>query len=163
MKFTDFLAIYASLLSSAGFVWSVIQSRPRIKVDLVFGVETIDGVTTSGVFVVVRNVSSYSINLAAISLLYPYARAGVKEWILHLWRYRRWPGRLGWCHTALSNFSIKDGCPLCLEARKSHHVFVPKEVVEEVLAAAKQNNLIATVQDQLWKCYYSRPFQMDTV
>lgn len=158
LKTTDYLAIYASILSSVVFLWNVLQSRPRFKVDLLFGIDTVDGVTTSGASIVVRNTSSHDIHLAAIGLLYPYANVGIKEKLLQLWRYKRWPHRVGWCHTSLSNYSIKDGCPMCLEARKSHHVLVPKEIVERVLSEATGNKLIATVQDQLWHNVYSRSF-----
>jgi hypothetical protein len=158
LKITDYLAIYAAILSSVVFLWNVLQSRPRFKVDLLFGVDTVEGVTTSGVSIVVRNTSSHDIHLAAIGLLYPYTKVGIKERLLHLWRYKRWPRRVGWCHTGLSNYSIKDGCPMCLEARKSHHVLVPKEIVERVLSEATGDKLIATVQDQLWNNIYSRPF-----
>ena len=159
MKVTDYLAIYAAILSSVVFLWNILQSRPRFKVDLLFGVETVDGVTTSGISIIVRNTSSHDIHLASIGLAYPYTKVGIKERLLHLWRYRRWPRRLGWCHTILSNYSIKDGCPMCLEARKSHHILVPKEVVEKVLSHATQGNLIAKVQDQLWNNVYSQPFK----
>ena len=159
LKITDYLAVYAAILSSAVFLWNVLQSRPRLKVDLLFGVDTIEGVTTSGVSIVVRNTSSRDIHLAAIGLLYPYIKVGTKEKLVHLWRYKRWPRRVGWCHTSLSNYSIEDGCPMCLEARKSHHVLVPKEIIQKVLSEATQDNLIATVQDQLWNNVYSRPFK----
>lgn len=159
LKITDYLAVYAAILSSVVFIWNVLQSRPRFKVDLLFGIETVQGVTTSGVSIVVRNTSSHDIHLAAIGLLYPYTRAGAKEKLLHLWRYKRWPRRVGWCQTSLSNYSIEDGCPMCLEARKSHHVLVPKEVIERILAEAMRDKFIATVQDQLWNKVYSRPFQ----
>lgn len=159
LKVTDYLAIYAAILSSVVFLWNVLQSRPRFKVDLLFGVGTVDGVTTSGISIVVRNTSSHDIHLAAISLAYPYTKVGAKERLLHLWRYKRWPRRLGWCRISLSNYSIKDGCPMCLEARKSHHVLVPKEIVEKVLSEATRDDIIATIQDQLWNNVYSRPFK----
>jgi len=95
LKITDYLAVYAAILSSVVFIWNVLQSRPRFKVDLLFGIETVQGGTTSGVSIVVRNTSSHDIHLAAIGLLYPYIRAGAKEKLLHLWRYKRWPRRVG--------------------------------------------------------------------
>ncbi|MFQ6333278.1 hypothetical protein [Methylophilus sp. 3sh_L] len=159
MKVTDYLAIYAAILSSVVFLWNVLQSRPRFKVDLLFGVDTVEGVTTSGISIVIRNTSSHDIHLAAIGLLYPYTKVDAKEWLLHLWRYKRWTRRVGWCQTSLSNYSIKDGCPMCLEARKSHHVLVPKEIFEKILSEATRDSLIATVQDQLWNNIYSRPFK----
>lgn len=158
LKITDYLAIYAAILSSLVFLWNVLQSRPRFKVDLMFGIDIIDGISTSGASIVVRNTSPHDIHLAAIGLLFPYAKVGIKGWLLHLWLYKRWPRRLGWCHTGLSNYAINDGCPMCLEARKSHHVLVPEEIVEKVLSAATGDTIIATVQDQLWHKVYSSPF-----
>ena len=42
LKFTDYLAIYAAILSTLVFLWNVLQSRPRIKVDLTLGIEGAD-------------------------------------------------------------------------------------------------------------------------
>jgi hypothetical protein len=159
LKITDYLAFYAAFLSSIVFLWNVIQSRPRLKIDLIFGIETIDGVTTSGVSVVVKNTSSHDIHLGAIGILYPYRKVSTKERLLHFWRYKRWPKRVGWCHASLSNYDVEDGCPMSLEARKLHHILIPKEVIEKILSNATQSDLIANVQDQLWNNVYSKPFR----
>ena len=58
MKITDYLAIYAALLSTFVFFWNVVQSRPRIKVDLIFGVEGSGEPLRSGIYVFVRNPTS---------------------------------------------------------------------------------------------------------
>ena len=159
LKFTDYLAIYAAALSSVVFIWNVLQSRPRLKVDLLLGSETVEGITTSGLSIVVRNTSSQDIHLAGIDLLYPYHDVKVRDRLLHLWRYKRWPNRVGWCRTSLSNYCLRDGCPMCLDARRSHHVLVPQPVVEQILSQATRDSIIAIVQDQLWNNAYSRPFQ----
>lgn len=64
MKITDYLAIYAAVLSTLVFAWNVAQSRPRFRVDLVHGLETLNGKTEDGVYIIVRNVSNHDIHLA---------------------------------------------------------------------------------------------------
>lgn len=159
MTITDYLAIYAATLSTAVFLWNVVQSRPRIKVDLIFGVESDDGKAESGAYVIVRNSSSHEVHLANVSILFPYIGITFKKRVAHLLRFKRWPSRIGWVHSSLSNFSIESGCPVCLEARKSHKVFIPKAKVEEMLSEATEGTLIACVQDQLWNNVYSRKFK----
>lgn len=53
--------------------------------------------------------------------------------------------------------SVESGCPLRLEARKSHQVFLTDETVEQLLAKSTNRKLMAHVQDQLWNNVYSRP------
>lgn len=159
LKIGDWIAIYAAIISSIVFFWNVIQSRPRLKIDLLFGVETIQGVTTSGASIIVRNTSSHDVHLGSIGLLYPVSNFNAKESIVHMLRYRRWPSRIGWCHTSLSLYGKEDGCPMRLEARKSHHVLVSKDIVEQILSGAKHPTLVAKVQDQLWNNLYSKPFK----
>lgn len=159
LKITDYLAIYAAILSSSVFIWNILQSKPRLKIDLLFSVNTVNGVTKSGVTIVVRNTSSHDIHLGSIGLAYPYRRVGIKERLLDFWHFKRWPRRDSWCHTHLSNYSIENSCPMCLDARKSHHIFIPQEIIEELLSTAIQYKFIATVQDQLWNNICSKPFQ----
>ncbi|NRE49240.1 hypothetical protein FG479_19410 [Burkholderia pseudomallei] len=159
MKFTDYLAVYASILSTLVFVWNIFQSRPRIRVDLVVGMENADGAVKSGLYVIVRNLSSHDVHLSAISVLYPYEEIDLKGRVRHLLRFRRWPCRVGWVHTSLSNYSIDDGCPTCLEARKSHKVMIPESTLDQILSDATDSSLIASVQDQLWNNVYSRRFR----
>ena len=158
MKTTDYLAIYAAVLSTLVFLWNVLQSRPRIAVDLVFGNEGTGNDIRSGVYVFVRNLSSHDVHLASISILYPYKAAGLKARIAHAWKYKRVPRRLGWVHSSLSKYSVESGCPVCVEARKSHQVFIPNPSVEKMLTDAVNRRLIARVQDQLWNNFYSRAF-----
>lgn len=156
---TDYLAIYAAVLSTIVFLWNVLQSRPRIKVDLVFGIEDKDGKIKSGVYVFVRNLSSHDVYLANINVLYPYKKVSFKEQLMHAVKYRRVPRRSGWVHASLDNYSVESGCPVRLESRKSHQVLIPDAVVEEMLETASQRRLIACVQDQLWNEVYSRPLK----
>jgi len=157
LRFTDYLAIYAAILSTSVFLWNILQSRPRVAIDLVPGLDDSAAKLRTGVYVIIRNVSSHDVHLAAIDVLYRYTDVQFRDRIAHLRRFRRLPLRLGWVHTSLSNLSIESGCPLRLEARKSHQVFLTDETLEQLLADATDRRLMAHVQDQLWNDVYSRP------
>lgn len=159
MKITDYLATYAAILSTLIFFWNVVQSRPRVRVDLIFGIAGTGDTLTSGVYIVVRNLSSHDVHLSNISILYPYKTVSLKERFSHMWRFRRLPRRLGWVHSTLSNYSLESGCPVCLDARKSHQVFIPETVLENILIEANDRAIIASVQDQLWNNVYSIKFE----
>lgn len=155
MKFTDYLAIYAAALSSAIFFWNIRQSRPRIKVDLIWGIKKPG---ESGVYVFVRNISPHDVHLTNISILYRYKIPTLKDRIGHIWRFKTLPRTLGWVHSSLSNFSIESGCPITIEANKSYSVLIPDATVEVMLEKAIDRSLKAGVQDQLWRDSYSKPY-----
>lgn len=163
MKFTEVLAIYAAVLSTSVFAWNVIQSRPRIKVDLLPGVEESGDGAQHGLYIVVRNVSSQEVHLSAIDVLYPYTRVGFRERLAHLWRFRRLPRRAGWVHTRPSYYSVDTECPKRLDLRSSHSVFLPQQSVERLLTDATSRTLRARAQDQLWNSVYSRPYHCGPV
>jgi len=159
LKITDYLAIYAAVLSTFVFFWNVLQSRPRIRVDLIHGIEGTGDAMRSGIYIFVRNLSSHDVHLTNIDILYPYRTVDLKERFAHLWRFRRLPRRLGWVHSSLSNYSLESGCSVCLEARKSHQVFIPHTALEDMLAQAIERTLMAGAHDQLWNTVYSRKFK----
>jgi hypothetical protein len=160
MRFTDYLAIYASILSTSVFLWNVVQSRPRFKVDIVHGVESEGSSTQHGIYIVIRNVSARTVHLASAEVLYPYKKTGLRERAAHAWRFRRLPRRIGWVHTSLSYYDIDSGCPTSLEPGTSHRIFVPDEVLGHLLADASERTLLAHAQDQLWNDSYSRAFSL---
>lgn len=159
MKITEYLAIYAAVLSTLVFLWNVLQSKPKIKVDLIFGIEGQGDQLRSGAYIFVRNLSSHDVHLSNFSILYPYRKAGLKERLVHLWKYKRMPKRIGWVTSSLSNYSIEDGCPIRLAARKSYSVFIPDTSIEAMLTDATHRSLMGCVQDQLWQNTYSREFK----
>lgn len=163
LKLTEYFAIYAAVLSTFVFLWNVLQSKAKIKIDLIYGIEGEDDDIKSGVYIFVRNLSSHQVYLSNLSLLYPYRSVSFKERIAHLWKYKRFPSRIGWVLTSLSNYSIEDGCPICLEPRKSHSVLITDDKLENVLSDAVDRNLIACVQDQLWNNTYSNIFHYPVV
>ena len=163
MKLTEYLAIYAAALSTFVFLWNVLQSKAKVKVDLIYGIEGEGDDLKSGVYIFVRNISSHQIHLSNLSLLYPYRSVSLKERIEHLCKYKRFPRRIDWVSTSLSNYSIEDGCPTCLEPRKSHSVLISDDKLEIVLSDAVDRSLIACAQDQLWNNTYSKVFTHSVV
>jgi hypothetical protein len=159
LKITAYLAIYAAILSTLVFAWNILQSQPRIKVDLIFGIEGTDDDLKSGVYIVVRNPSSHDVHLSNVDMLWPYTVVSLKERLAHAWRFNSLPRRLGWVHSSLSNYSVESGCPVRLEARKSHEVFIPQPALEKILSGAIARVLMACVQDQLWNNIYSGKFR----
>ena len=159
MKITGYLAIYASILSTLAFAWNVLQSRPKVRVDLILGTKGTGDALKLGVYIFVRNLSSHDVHLSNIKLLYPYRVVSLKDRLAHVWRFKRFPRRVGWVHSSLSNYSVESGCPVCLEARKSHQVFIPQPALERVLAEANDRAIMACVQDQLWNDVYSGKFK----
>lgn len=55
-------------------------------------------------------------------------------------------------------YEVEDGCPVALESGKFHEIFIPHEVLEEVLESASERRLRAVVQDQLLRNKYSKSF-----
>ena len=162
MELTTILAIYAATLSTAVFFWNVSRTKAKILVKLIFSVEDLGEKYVHGVSIAVQNPSSYTVHLTNISLLYPYLRPRLKDYIVHMFRFKRWPSRIGWCNTSLSNYGIDDGCPLALEPGNSHRVLIPEDKLEHVLADATDRQLVAVVQDALWRNKYSTIFQYST-
>ncbi|WP_159068635.1 hypothetical protein [Neisseria wadsworthii] len=154
MKITEWLAIYGAVLSSIIFIWNIIQSRPRIEVEVVFGM--------GGVYIFVRNLSAHVVNLAAISIMHRYNKdITLKDKVLHFIKYRRWPVRLGWVSSSLSIYKLSDGCPLSLAARDSHKVFVPNNILLDIFEKSDSKEIIAVVQDKVWNNVYSKIFKYE--
>lgn len=147
------------MLSTIAFFWNVLRSRPRLKVDLIFCLEGSDDDLRSGVDITVRNMSSHEIHLAAVGVLIPYRRATLRERFRHLFKFKRFPLRIGWVHLNLARYSVETGCPARLEARSSHRVFIAEDIIEKILSEDSESQLMAMAQDQLWKNVYSRPFE----
>lgn len=155
---TEILAVYAAILSTAVFFWNVFQSRGKVRVKVVFGIDKVDGEYVSGLNVTVQNPSSKPVRIAGISLLYPYRHIGIRDWFAHIYKYRRIPRHLGWCYSSLENFNVDDKCPVSIEPGDSHHVLIPHADLDRGLKGAISHRVIATVQDALWRNTSSKIF-----
>jgi len=161
LKLTDYLAIYGAALSTAVFIWNTSRARPKIKVRIAFAVDTIDGVTDHGIGVSVQNPSAHTAHITSVSFVYPWRRTTVRERFEHLVRFKRLPFRIGWCHSVLSNYSVDDRCPTSIEPGKSHWIFVPDAVLQQLLDDAIKRTFVVQVQDALWRNKTSKPFAYD--
>lgn len=155
IELTKLLAVYGAFLSTVVFIWNVLRARPRARVKIILGVEEIDGKFVHGAYISVQNPSSAPVHISSISVLYPYRTTGLKDALEHLLRFRRLPTRLGWVHSALHYRGVKDGCPVSIDPGKAHQVFLPEQVIEEMLNDSVKRELIAVAQDQLWNDTYS--------
>lgn len=158
MKVTEILAIYAALLSTFVFIWNIHRAIPRYKVEVVFGSDEIDGEWVHGIYISVKNPSPHSVHLSNVSILYPYKKMSLFEFITDTLKYRRFPMTLGWVHSSLSNYDIDDGCPLTLEPGKSHGILVPDSALKKISEDNEKRVIKVMVQDQLWRNKYSRKF-----
>lgn len=131
-----------------------------MKIELVFGLEKIDGESVAGIFVNVRNPSAQTVHLARVSPLVPSSsrKPNILEKLKHIAKYRRLPSSLGWVHTSFSYFEVDDGCPVSLDPGRAHNIFVPEEKVKEILKESERKELRAVVQDELWRDKYSKTF-----
>jgi len=65
----DYLSIYAAVLSTVVFIWNIVRTIPRFKVDLGVGVSDENGEVQSGIFINVRNPSPHAVHIGSLSLL----------------------------------------------------------------------------------------------
>ena len=160
MKTPEILAIYGACLSTFVFIWNVKRAVPQFKVKLIHGSKHVDGKHQTGIYIFVQNPSGGTVHLSSISLLYPYTTPNIEERIKHLIKYKRLPFRLGWINAFLSIYDIDEGCPKELAAGKSHDVFISDAVLEEIIEGSVRRELIAIVQDQLWRNKYSKKLKL---
>lgn len=159
MKLTDYLAAYGALLSTAVAVWNVFRALPKIRVFLVFSVDRLQGEPRHGITISIQNPSAHTVHITNVSFLYQYKSETLRDRIKHFVRFKRLPHNLGWCHSALSNFGINDNCPISIEARRSHSIFVSDDMLEKLLSDAVSRNIKVVVQDELWRNKYSKRFE----
>jgi hypothetical protein len=161
LNLTDYLAIYGAFVSTVVFMWNIYRTRARIRVEVVPGFHGNGDEKKFGVYISIKNVSAHTVHLSNVSVLYPYQNPSMRERLNHIVRFRSLPYTVGWVHSSLSNYKLKDGCPVSLDARKSHEIFVPNAAFRKILEDAVRREIKAVVQDQLWKNIYSRSLKVD--
>lgn len=159
MELTDYLAVYGAGLSTAIAVWNYFRSRPKVRVLLTFATGGVDGEVTGGVGISVQNPSTHTAHITNVSFLYSSTVSTFRDRIKHLVKFKRVPRNHGWCHTALSNYGLSDGCPVSIEPGKAHWIFVPDNVIQKLLSDAISPHVKVVVQDALWRNKYSRKFK----
>jgi len=159
---TDLLAIYGASLSTAIAAWNYLRTRPQVRVLLVCALEEVKGELQTGIGVSIQNVSTQPVHIANVSFLFPIARSTSWDKLRHLIRFKRIPRTAGWCHSSLSFHGVGDGCPVSIEPGKSHWIFVPDEMLDELLNGATSRRLKVVAQDALWRNTYSKAFEYPT-
>lgn len=159
MKITELLSVYAAFLSTIVFAWNIRKAIPSYKVEVVFGTDKVDDEYVFGAYISVKNPSVHIVHLSNISILYPSGKTNTYEKIKYVFKYRRLPLSVGWCHSSLSNYGIDDKCPVALEPGKSIGILVPKDVLEKIFEGRKERVIKVSVQDELWRNKYSRKFE----
>jgi hypothetical protein len=156
LKATDYVAIYAAVLSTLVFVWNIRNSWPRVIVELIWGIQERE----PGVYIYIKNPSKQAVNIHAVWFLVPFRRVTITDRLKHVWRFRRLPRYMDWVHTDLSFCDITTGLPTSIAPRTSHHIFIQEEKIREILKRNGSTRFAAGVQDALSRNKYSAPFKM---
>jgi hypothetical protein len=161
MKLTEYLAIYAAALSTIVFFWNILSSRPRLRIQILPGTNGDDDNIEMGVHISVQNTSAHVIHVSNSSVLYPHMKTTLLDKAKHFLKYKRLCTTVGWVHSDLSFYDVKDEFPASIEARKSHDIFIPERALEKILKDASSRELRFGVQDALWRSTYSKAIKID--
>lgn len=159
MELTDYLAVYGAGLSTAIAIWNTLRALPKIRVQLIYAIESVDGKPQSGMGIFIQNPSTQTAHITSVSFLFQHSIPTLKSFIQYVVKFKRSPRKLSWCHSGLSNFGLDSGCPISIEPGKSHKIIVPEEVLEELLSGAVSRHIKVQVQDALWRNKYSKKFE----
>lgn len=159
LKITDYLAIYGAVISTCVAIWNFLRSRAKVKVILVFSVDSSNGTTQHGMEIAIQNPSVNKVYITSVSFLYHYRKENFWSDLVHIIKFRQSPLTHGWCHTDLSRYEVKSGCPITIEPGQSHNIFVPDSALEQLLEDAISRNIRVVVQDALWRNKYSNLFE----
>jgi hypothetical protein len=157
---TDYIAIYAAILSSFVFLWNINKSKSKIVVTIILGINDTDGEIQHGIYINIRNPSAITVHLTSVSFLYPYRRITLLEKLKFVWKYKRFHRYIGWVHSHLIFHDIDTGLPRSIEPYNSHAIFVPEQKILEMLKKDGGKIIAAEVQDALWRNKCSSPFEM---
>lgn len=163
MQITDWVAIYAAVLSTFIFIREYLRARPRFRIILTFGISDESGESGMGMYISIQNTSNQVVHISHISILFP-SESLPPTWLDKLkfmCRFKRSPNGLGWVHSSLSYYDVEDRCPTSIESRKSHEVFVPQTALEEILSKSPRRELRVEVQDPLWNSTYSQSLDIN--
>lgn len=156
---TDYIAIYAAIVSTFVFLWNIRNEKSQIKVEIMYGAEEVDGKFYTGIYIIIKNLSQHKIYLNALSLAYMYKKISIRYWIEHFLEFRNLRKYIHWCHGP--NLFYEDtntDIPISIEPRSSISKFVPDNIVKEFLNDSVNDKLVAEVQTALGKSIYSPIF-----
>ncbi len=156
MEISDYMAFYAAFLSTAIFLWNIYQTKPKIRVIVIYSLQEAD----IGINIWVKNTSTKPIYISYIGVMYPYRHVILKERIKHIIEFRQLFQRQGWCNTSLSYYDVNTNCPLTLEPSNAYSVFIPLDALKKIYKDNNFYHIIGTVQDALGNNYHSKKFDL---
>lgn len=159
MKLAELLGIYAAILSTINIVWNMMRDRPSLKVLIIYGVDQSTGALRHGAMISVQNHSNHPVHITNVSFSINWSTASFKSYLNHFIEFKSFPRNLGWCSCPLSNYDLKDRCPVTIEPRKAHMIFIPEAVIFEVTKQSVSGYFKISVQDAIWRNTLSKKFK----
>jgi hypothetical protein len=160
MTLTAGLAIYGAVLSTLVFVWNVLRAGGRLRVSLIFGIETpADSGVVSGLYITIANHSGAPVYVTYAGILWPHRKVTVWHRLAHLARYHNGWRTVGWVHSDTPK-GVDTALPTIVEPGQAHKVFLPHEAFATGLGGWRCDRLRAYAQDALGRNFYSRTYAM---
>lgn len=160
MLITEYLAVYAAVLSTTTLAWNIFSARPSIKVEIVPGLEGSGDAAQFGYFISVKNPSGHTVHINSVQLLYPYLVVTWLDKLKHVAKFRTFGPYIGWVHNGMVFDGLDTGLPKSLEPRTSHSIFISESRVSSMLRGDNADRFAAVAQDALWRNKYSKPYSI---
>lgn len=161
MKLTEYLAIYAAIMSSVVFFWNVRKSRPNFRVKVSHGIgDQKDGTKTAGFVASVENMSAQTVFIKPISILIFKENPTLKDRWTFLRKYKRYSRTQGWVFGNFENFDIEQDRQNKLEPGQSFSVFIPASVCKVIAEHSKSTIFRAYAQNELGENRYSKDMEI---
>lgn len=153
MKPTEWVAIYAAIVSTVALLWNISASRSVVRVSITAGITESD----FGYYIGLANPSGHTVHINSVALVHNYRPVTLWERIAFVLRFRRNPRFCGWVHTSAPLNGLKTGVPVSIEARSSHMFFIPEAALREAVRSEPRSTgkIAARAQDALWRNRYS--------
>ena len=162
MEFTDYLAAYGAILSTAVFYWNYRRTKANLRSRIFHASwHEGDGSIEHGLRIEIQNPSQHEAHLKRVVLVYPMKKPRMHEYFAHVWRFRNSPARVGWCHVGFEVYGLDDGCPVTIPTQKSHGVYVPNAILSEIREMSIKPEIKVMAQDALWRNQYSKSFRYE--
>lgn len=163
MTLTDALAIYAGLLSTGTFIWTIRQARHSLKVRAILGLsDGGDGKAQTSLVIHLLNAKGMPAEARFVGVAWPYRRVSFSERVRHMTQFRNLPRWIGWVHGQLPE-STTTGLPVLIEPGRSHEIWVPLDELRNSLKADRADVCVAYAQDALGQQFYSNQFQFPSL
>ena len=160
MSLTSYIAIYAAVLSTSIFLWNIGASKPRLKLQLMYGLDDKGGESVFGVYVILKNPSQHTVHVRSIGLLYPSRKVSLKNHLYWIVRFRRIRRYMQWVYTSSPFSEIDTGLPISIGAHESHSIFLDEDSLKTMLEDARSTRFAAVAQDALGKDTYCRSIDL---